>query len=508
MISPLSSALAASNPTASHAFSYDRLVRQAQRLAARPYVPPRPRYDELLNKLSYQAFTKIRTRPGHELWQGTKLPFAVEFFHLDDNTRLPVEINIVKHGRAHRLAYDPRTFIYPDSSLAGHLPHDLGYGGFRLHDQRSDGHEWLAFKGASYFRSPGTEDQYGLSARGIAVDTGMGGDESFPRFTRFWLYKPAPGDDAITICALLEGDHLTGAYRMRCRRPGDVIMDIESRLFQRKSIERLGVAPLTSMFWFSETNARRGDDWRPEVHDSDGLAIATGAGERIWRALDNPPRPDYSAFSDHNPRGFGLLQRDRVFDHYQDSAVSFERRPSAWIEPHGDWGKGSVGLFELSTNDEIYDNINAFWVPEKPAIAGTDWRFDYRLYWTDHPPFPPAMARVAATRTGRAGKPGNYKQQKPIARKFVIDFEGAVIAGLKPETKLSLDVSTSSGNIVNPYVIPVGTATHRWRAFFDWTGDLPAKQAPVVLQAVLRDADHRTLSETWVYSYYPRALPA
>lgn len=503
----VSSAWAQSADDSSSAFSFDWLVSHARSLATQPYRPPPEPDAELLEQLGYETFMGIRTRPGHELWENSGLPFSVEFFHLDNNSRAPVEINIVDHGRTRRLVYDAHMFTYPKPGLAKRLPNDLGYSGFRLHDRRGDGREWLAFKGASYYRSPGSLNQYGLSARGVAVNTGTSEPESFPVFTRFWLYKPAPGDDEITICALLDGANITGAYRMRCSRPGDVLIDVESRLFQRQAINRLGIAPLTSMFWFSETNARSGQDWRPEVHDSDGLAIATGRGERIWRALDNPPRPDYSQFFDENPRGFGLLQRDRLFDHYQDSAVSFERRPSAWVEPKGDWGKGHVGLFELSTNDEIYDNINAFWVPDTSAKADQTWAFDYRLVWTDRPSFPSSLARVVTTRTGRAGKPSTYKQQRPEARKFVIDFDGPVIAKLEPDTQLAIDVSSSSGRVFNPYVIPVGTGTRRWRAFFDWTGQAPAHDAPVVLKATLRHKKKR-VSETWVYSYFPRPLPS
>lgn len=187
--------------------------------------------------------------------------------------------------------------------------------------------------------------------------------------------------------------------------------------------------------------------------------------------------------------------------------MSFERRPSVWVEPKDDWGKGSVGLFELPTEAEIFDNINAFWVPATQATADQTWQFDYRLYWTDHAPLNSTLAKIVATRTGRAGRPGTYRKQTPVARKFVIDFAGDTIADRKPDSGLVIDVTTSSGEIVNPYVIPIGTDTHRWRAFFDWTGDVPAEQAAVVLRAVLRDAEQKTLSETWVYSYHPRTLP-
>ncbi|MFC3102682.1 glucan biosynthesis protein [Salinisphaera aquimarina] len=486
-------------------FSFDGLIAHARQLAGQPYQKPAVRHEKLLNDLGYDAFMGIHTRKKKALWAGSDQPFAVEFFHLDQNARQPVAIHVVENGQARPFAYDPELFRYDDPDVARKLPDDLGFAGFRLVDQRGDGMEWLAFKGASYFRSPGGLDQYGLSARGIAVDTGYGEDEQFPRFSAYWLIQPQTNDDSITICALLEGKDITGAYRMRCRRPGDVIMDIESHLFQRTAVRRLGIAPLTSMFWFSETNARRGIDWRPEIHDSDGLAIANGRGERIWRALDNPPRTQYSAFMDENPRGFGLLQRDRDFDHYQDADVGFERRPSLWVEPRGDWGRGHVGLLELPTDEEIYDNINAFWVPDASDAPDRSWRFDYRLSWCAEEPHPPQLARVVATRTGRAGAPGNYDKQSVLARKFVIDFEGGPLRGLDDDSKLELRIDASHGEIVNPYTVKIKD-TARWRAFFDWSGELPPADEPVGLRCAMVRGDE-TLTETWAFSYFPQALP-
>lgn len=488
-------------------FSYGRLIDHARERASLPYTPVQPRYGKLLSQLGYDTVMKIHTRAGHQLWEDNRLPFSVEFFHLDNSTRIPVDINIVRDGHARHLDYDPQAFVYPDTATARRMPDDLGYAGFRLHDARTDHREWLAFKSASYFRSPGTDNQYGLSARGVAINTGESQPEPFPDFTRFWIDRPGPDDDEITIWALLEGEHLTGAYEMRCRRPGDVIMDIRCRLFQREAVDRLGVAPLTSMFWFSETNARRGADWRPEVHDSDGLAIATGSGERLWRALSNPPRPDMSLFSDRNPRGFGLCQRDRSFGHYQDSAVSFEHRPSTWVEPAGGWGDGHIALFELPTTGEISDNINAFWVPDRAAAPNARWAFDYKLSWASQAPFPRDLAWVKATRTGHAGAPGTYDKRRPIDRKFAIDFVGGPIGEAKPGDDIKIDATASQGAIDNPYVIAIGSGQPGWRVFFDWRGEQPPDQQAVVLHCRVLRGD-TPLTETWLYSYFPRPLPS
>lgn len=504
-LSPLKALAHAELPGNGQPFSFNALVAHARSLANQPYNPPAPRYEKLLDDLGYETFMGIHARRDKALWANEDTPVTVEFFHLDQNAREPVSIHVVEDARTRTISYAPDLFRYDDPEVAKRLPDDLGFAGFRLVSRNPDPLEWLAYKGASYFRSPGALNQYGLSARGVSVDTGYGGQESFPRFSHYWLVKPAPEDQTLTIYALLEGEHVTGAYRMRVSRPGDLIMDIQARLFQRDDVRRLGVAPLTSMFWFSETNARRGVDWRPEVHDSDGLAMTTGRGERLWRALSNPPRVQYSAFSDHNPRGFGLLQRDRAFDHYQDPMVGFEKRPSLWVEPRGDWGDGHVGLLELPTDEEVYDNINVFWVPATPATAGHEWRFDYRLYWSGEEPYPPELARVVSTRTGRAGEPGTYQDQSVLARKFVIDFAGATLDGLGDDAEPKPNVSASHGRIDNPYVQRIED-TGRWRVIFDWKGKLPPDNTPVELHATMSH-DDRVITETWLYAYYPQALP-
>lgn len=497
---------AADADSESRPFRFDDVIANARSLAGRPYKAPEPRYDDLLDNLGYESFMGVHANRERSLWHDDDdLPVTVEFFHLDQNARQPITIYAVdENRRVRKITYDPGLFRYDDPELAERLPDDLGFAGFRVRATVGDRNEWCAFKGASYFRSPGELNQYGLSARGVAVNTGYGKDEAFPNFTTYWLLQPKAGDDTLTVCALLEGAHLTGAYRFRISAHGTV-MDIESRLFQRADIKRLGIAPITSMFWFNETNGRRGIDWRPEIHDSDGLAMTTGAGERLWRALDNPPQTHFSAFSDENPRGFGLLQRDRDFDHYQDADVRYERRPSLWVEPRGDWGRGHVGLLELATDEEVYDNINVFWMPAAAGHDGKAWRFDYRLYWCDEAPDPPEKARVVATRTGRAGGPGTYENQSVLARKFVLDFEGGDLASFAEDAKLEVQAEASHGRIVNPYATRVN-GTSRWRAFFDWSGELPPEDQPVELRCVMALGE-RVLTETWLFAYFPQPLP-
>jgi glucans biosynthesis protein len=277
-------------------------------------------------------------------------------------------------------------------------------------------------------------------------------------------------------------------------------MDIDQSFYLRGNVSRFGVAPLTSMYWFSETAKPTAVDWRPEVHDSDGLAMATGWGGRLWRPLNDPPHIMASAFSDISPKGYGLLQRDRVFDHYIDG-VNYERRPSLWVEPKGDWGKGAIHLVELTTDDEIHDNIVAMWVPDAPAIAGSEFHFSYRLHWqADEPYFPPNLARVVATRLGNGGQPG---QPRPKGvRKFMIEFLGGTLADLPKGVRPELDVAASRG-VFGSYrmieAVPDDVPGH-WRVQFD-LADVVGND-PVELRAFLKLGD-KTLSETWMFQYHP-----
>jgi glucans biosynthesis protein len=302
----------------------------------------------------------------------------------------------------------------------------------------------------------------------------------------------------LTVYALLEGDEVTGAYRIAHRRgPAGLVQDISCDLFFREPVERLGIAPLTSMFWYGENTPSAAQDWRPEIHDSDGLAIWTGAGERIWRPLVDPPRVVTNSFADHSPRGFGLMQRDRQFDHYQDDGVFYDRRPSAWVEPIGDWGPGSVQLVEIPTDDETNDNVVAFWSPANPVRGGDALSFRYRLSWIGDDPGNSFVARVVSTRTGPGGRPGQARP--PHVKKLVVDFEGGGLAGLSRESGVEPVVSAERGRIESAVAYPV-VGTDRWRLMIDVTL-LDADSAD--LRAWLRRGG-AALSETWTYQIFSR----
>jgi glucans biosynthesis protein len=300
------------------------------------------------------------------------------------------------------------------------------------------------------------------------------------------------------IYALLDGPSITGAYRIEASKGQGVVMTVRAELFARTDIERMGIAPLTSMFWYDTHNRHVATDWRPEIHDSDGLAMWSGTGERIWRPLNNAPSVQTNTFYDKDPKGFGLLQRDRNFTNYEDDGVFYERRPSVWVEPLGPWGEGGVQLIEIPTDTEVTDNIVAYWLPQKPVTAGSEWSFQYRLYWlADEPSSLPPVARVVATRTGHGGIAGLNPRPKG-KRKFVIDFAGGQLEGLAKQAPVRARTTTSRGTIEDVFVFQVVT-TKKWRVIFDLKVD---GHEPVDLRCFLQLGD-QALTETWLYQYLP-----
>ncbi len=488
------------------AFSFESLVAQAKALAAKPYEAPPPLPKAVLDRIDYEQHGKIKYKPDYAVFADGPGQYPLTFFHLGRYFQSPVRMYLVEGGDAREIVYDTSYFEMPKNSPAKELPRGAGFAGFRFQESRKAGtkldwkkNDWVAFLGASYFRAIGELFQYGLSARGIAIDVAQSErPEEFPNFTRFYFEPPAnDSSDTVIVNALLEGPSITGAWRFVMKRAKAVVMDIDCAIFLRRDVARLGIAPATSMYWYSETVKQTAIDWRPEVHDSDGLALWTGSGERIWRPLNNPVRTMASAFSDDNPKGFGLLQRDRDFDNYQDG-VAYDRRPSLWVEPIDGWGAGTVQLVEIPTDDEIHDNIVAMWVPKAPAKAGNEYRLKYRLHWAADEPYPTPLARCVATRLGRGGQPG---QPRPAGvRKFMVEFKGGPLEklpfGVRPEAVLS--ASRGKFSYVFTEAVPNNVPGH-WRAQFDLTVD---GDAPVDMRLYLKNGN-QTLSETWLYQYHP-----
>lgn len=492
----------AAPPAERQPFSFDGLKARARANAASAYQKTTPANAELLSRIGYDAYQQIRFRPEKSIRIDRDGHTQVQPFHLGQYFMEPVRLHVVDQGTSREIGYSSALFETPEGHVARGLPEGAGFAGFRVMapDLKTD---WLAFLGASYFRTSGPFNQYGLSARGLAIDTAMPSPEEFPRFTEFHLEGAPAHGAALTIHCLLDSPSVTGAYRIRTERVTDsrgvhrVVMEIEADLYARKLIRRLGVAPFSSMFWYGEHSRKQAADWRPEIHDSDGIAIHTGSGERIWRPLNNPNRVMTSAFVDDNVRGFGLMQRDRDFVHYLDDGVFYERRASVWVEPLHGWGKGAVHLVEIPTDDEVHDNIAAYWCPDEPFRPGDARNYRYRLSWLDDIAFPETLARATATWTGMGGRPGQKRPQG--VRKFVVDWQGPVLGGLGRGDGVEIVVSSSRGTVSNAYTHPVVDQRERWRSLFDIEA---SGEEPVDLRAYLRQGD-RALTETWIFQYFP-----
>jgi len=484
------------------AFDYAWLKGQARALANSVYQPPVSHLPDAVQALDWDQYQAIRYRPDQALWAQDRRRFQVQFFHLGLYYKSPVRMYEVVDGQAQELAYDPIMFDYGKSGLQGSLlPKDLGFAGFRVNFHTSWDRDVAAFLGASYFRAVGGELQYGLSARGLAIDCGMDRAEEFPLFTIFWFERPATDASALTVYALMDAPSVAGAYRFAIYPAATLLMDVDFALYPRKAIERLGIAPLTSMFQYGENDRRMANDWRPEIHDSDGLVMWTGSGEWLWRPLINPTQLRFNAYLDENPHGFGLLQRDRNFDHYQDDGAFYDRRPSLWVEPRSGWGKGSVQLVELPTVDETTDNIVAFWNPVEQPQPGQELLFGYRLYWGAQMPVKPPLAQVIATRTGPGGVVGQKRTH--FSWRFVVDFAGGDLALLGKTTKVEPVITASRGQIEIPSARPL-EAVQGYRAMFDLK-PTDHSSAPINLRLYLR-ANGQPLTETWLYQWTPDTL--
>jgi glucans biosynthesis protein len=484
----LARAAASESPDADVQFVPSYVRDLARKLASKPFEPPDEKLPDALKDLSYDQYRSIRFLPDHALWRSEKLPFEAQFFHRGFFYKNRVDLYEVANGRAVPIKYRRDDFSF-GQDIKQWPDEDLGFAGFRIHApiNKPDYYdEVCVFLGASYFRAVAKGETYGLSARGLSIDTGETKGEEFPLFKAFWLEKPTPNATSLVIHALLDSKSAAASYRFTIRPGETTAFDVEASLYPRVDLEHGGLAPMTSMFFFGPNDRNEADDFRPAVHDSGGLAMFNGKGEQLWRPLSNPRDLQVSVFNDLNPRGFGLMQRERQFAAYQDLESRFERRPSLWIEPIGDWGEGAVVLFEIPTREEIHDNIAAFWRPKTPLVAKGEHNMTYRLHWGPDMPKPHALARF--TRTGVAAR--------GEARLFVLELAGDVLKGLDPGTLKGV-VSADKSEVTEVVAQP-NPETGGWRLSFQCA----VKDAPIELRAELFASD-KLISETWIYRWTP-----
>jgi len=509
---------------------FTQVAERARALAARPYVKPGGSLPRDLAALTYDGHRDIRFRPERALWRAAGLPFEVQFFHPGWLFADPVRVHEVSAEGTRELGVDPRDFDYGRNRLDPAAWPKLGFAGFRVHyplNSPAYKDELVVFLGASYFRALGRGQRYGLSARALAIDTvprpgkpasGEYKGEEFPRFVAFWLERPAADATSLTVHALLDSPRAAGAYTFTVTPGESTVMQVRARLYLREdgeNIATLGIAPLTSMFLHGENQPDAGD-FRPEVHDSDGLAVHAGSGEWLWRPLVNPqfarkPGVLTTSFATTDPRGFGLMQRDRAFASYEDLEARYELRPSAWVEPIGQWGAGRVELVQLPTDEEIHDNIVAYWLPDRLPRRGEPLELAYRVHWQMKQEARPGTSWVAQTRRGRS-----YGKLAAGEEKFVIDFVGPALAALPADAQVEPVVTAGADTTVREAIAYRNEITGGWRLTLrvQRAPDAPTAHEPLELRAYLRrrlaapetassasaastESRYETLSETW-----------
>ncbi|HEY4530965.1 MAG TPA: glucan biosynthesis protein G [Luteimonas sp.] len=473
------------------AFGPDTVPGLAAALARAPWSAPSRELPQVLTGLGYDRYRDYRYRPERALWAGEGRGFEAQFFHRGYMFLDRVDMHVVEAARARPFPYARELFRFDHGVPSPPPGRDIGFAGFRLHGEvhqagRLD--EIAAFLGASYFRAIARGLGYGLSARGLALGSGDPGPEEFPVFRAFWLETPAAGATQAVVHALLDSPSVAGAFRFAITPGEDTVFEVDARLYPRVALANAGIAPLTSMYEFDAHDRGDIDDPRPAVHDSDGLAMLAGSGEQAWRPLRNPRNVEHSGFQDRDPRGFGLMQRKRRFEDYQDIEAGYEKRPGCWVEPLDPWGEGEVHLVEIPTANEYADNIVAFWRPRAPLAPGREHRWRYRLHWSPGHDWNPGLARVVATRSGALdGASG---------RQYLVDFAGGALPAGGGAVRVQ--AAANVGELRNATAYP-NPATGGWRVGLEL---LPG-DAPAVEMRMWLEGDAGRLSETWLSRWTP-----
>jgi periplasmic glucans biosynthesis protein len=489
-------------------FSLEQLSARAQMLAKQPYQKPVSNLPPVFSSMQFADYMKIQPRSEKFEWQGLPTPFKLAFYHQGMQFNSPVLIHEIVGPDVQDIPYSPDRFNFGDLAFDRQVTSRLGYAGFRvLYPVNKPGKddEVMSILGASYFRVIGKDQIYGLSARGLALDTAMASGEEFPHFSEFWIQRPAADDRQVTFYALLDSPRATGAYKFILTPGEDALLDVQARVFLRGDVTRLGIAPLTSMFLFGPNQQSSRRNFRPAIHDSNGLAIHTGSGEWLWRPLNDPQNVQVSSFAVAHPKGFGLLQRGRAFSNFEDLKDRYDLRPSAWIEPKGDWGHGVVQLVEIPTADETNDNIVAYWLPAQLPPKGQALQFDYRIHWTMNEAalLEQEVGWVKNTfHTDGERTQANLIRHADGTTALLVDFTGPVLSRLAPDTQVRPQVSISgNGELLDAQLQP-NPAIGGWRL------SLRVKVKNLAEATELRAAlvsGERTLTETWSYQLPPHS---
>ena len=469
-------------------FGFDNVRALAENRAARPFEPAKDAAGPLLN-LTYEQYAAIRFDDRKALWREAGLPFEFEFFLCGYRHKQVVALHEIDAQQVRDIAFDASLFDRGTNRLVSAAR--PGYAGFRLGQPDSPISEVAVFLDASYFRMIGRGQTYGTSARGLALNTVANEPEEFPAFQQFWVRRPEPKDREVTVYALMDSPSVAGAYRFVIRPGTTTVAVVKAALFPRRAVKEFGIAPLTSMFLCGKNGHPPFVDFRPEVHDADGLLLQTGRGEWIWRPLEGGKMTRVDTFQDEGPRGFGLMQRERDFERYQDLAARYQGRPSVWVQPLGNWGKGSVELVQLASDDEAFDNVVAFWRPAAPPPPGHALEVEYELHWATNDPSPSALGHVQATRIGRMNR------VSPRFR-FVVEFGGAAVESLPRQEPLTARVEYGAAAGVVRHDLFKNEYNQSWRLVIE----MGEPRQALNLRARLERSGH-PVTETWDYSWQP-----
>lgn len=475
---------------------HDYVRTIAEQRARQPHRADEGRIPAYFRDMTYDDYRRIRFLPENALWRSEAVPYRVEFFHAGYLFRRSVKIHEFTETHVQPVPFSVKAFDYQDLDVPFFSRWGLGFAGFKVLHPLNEEEKWdelVSFIGASYFRALGRGQRYGISARGLAINSGGPAPEEFPAFTEFWLGKPEADSKVFTVHALLEGASVTGAYTFELAPGDDTIVDVKATLFFRRSVELPGFAPMTSMFWYGEASPTRHGDFRPEVHDSDGLLVAPDAETRLWRPLQNPGQVRHTDFPAPALAGFGLLQRDRDFRSYEDIEGRYELRPSLWMEPVGAWPAGKVRLVELTARDEFHDNIVAFWTPDVPPEPGRPLELAWRLKWTRSPTAggPPGWVRATRQTVALAG---------PRLTKFVVDFDLPGEAQPGPGAEVTAEIAEPVGARVVYRQVVRNEVDQSCRLVLHV--EAAEKVGTVELRARLL-VRGEPLTETWVYPWTP-----
>jgi glucans biosynthesis protein len=475
-----------------HAFSFKDVDARAQQRASAGFKPPEPVAPAAFRDLDETHYHAIHFQPKATYWQSAKTNFTLQFFHPGWRFIDPVKLNEITTKGVKEIAFSPSMFDYDGSGVTGDSAKGASFAGFRIHypvNSSDKKDEVLSFLGASYFRALGKDQAYGLSARGLAIDTALSSGEEFPRFVEFWIQRPKPKATSLTIYGLLDSPRATGAYEFTLKPGLDTTVHVRARLHMRDNVAKLGLAPLTSMFFFGSNQHATHDDYRPEIHDSDGLSIHGSNGEWVWRPLVNPKHLLVTSFAQTDPSGYGLMQRTRAFNRYEDIVTPYQAHPSAWVEPDGKWGEGRIELVEIPSPDETNDNISAFWLSKE---AVTD--IAYTLHWQKNIETHPASAWVMQTLSGQG-----FPVKQDGAMGFVIDFTGPMFADGAASGPVEAQVSGDANVSIVEQKAVANPEVDGWRVLLRVKPKDDKKSAE--LRVSLRRGEQS--SETWSYVIPP-----